>query len=92
MDEQTTSASDPIVEDSPMAEPPQTEAPQTQMEPVSVAERPQGSLPFSKTEDRQENLVAPLADSPFELLPTTSETPTPHLPVDEAFSSMERFR
>ena len=57
-------------------EPTLTPSATPQTEPVSEPlqtppERPQGSLPFSKTDDRQENLVAT----------------TPHLPADEALGN-----
>lgn len=83
----------------PAVEPVQETPSETPIEPLSTAEitpeistaepiteRPQGSLPFSKTDDRQENLVVGTAQmAGSEPLPPQSgeEIPTPE-PVPEA--------
>ena len=75
---QTEPLSEPLsaASETPTPQLPVDEAlPETTPEPVpqgagAVAEGPQGSLPFSKTDDRQENLVAPKVE-----IPKPSSTP-----------------
>ncbi len=67
--------SEPLPESKPTAKTPSAEA---------IAEGPQGSLPFSKTDDRQENLVAPQPQTPTVTqgsAATPNPTPTPVQPV-----------